>query len=74
MKLSMMLGKYTRFRRKLLHMTQKDLAKRSGLSRATIVQLEAAGMNLSIDNMQSILKALVATPRYFIDFTEKETR
>ena len=58
-----------RIRRERLKMTQEDLAKKTGLSRATISALENGGKaDVKISTIKALAEALKCKPSYlFLD-------
>lgn len=56
-------------RRKALKLTQEDVAKRAGMTRANYAHIERGRHNPSIDQMKEIAKALKVKPD--LNFFEK---
>src|SRR5690554_7480793 len=52
------LGKNIRFFREKIELTQQELADRSGVSRRTIIALEADQINISLAKLDAIANAL----------------
>lgn len=57
-------------RRKALKLTQEDVAKRAGMTRANYAHIERGRHNPSIEQMKSIAKALKVKPD--LDFFEND--
>ena len=66
-------GKRIATRRKLVDISQKDLAERVGLEPNTISKIESSGAGLSIESLMSISKILGVVPNYVLCGTEVTT-
>ena len=66
-------GKRIATRRKLLNISQKDLAERVGLEPNTISKIESSGGGLSVESLMSISKVLKVDPNYVLCGTEVTT-
>ena len=55
-----LIGKFIQYKRDQLEMTQDELAKNAGVSRATLwkIEKEEDGLNMSIDTLLKLLKAM----------------
>ena len=52
--------------RDMLDISQEDLAKRTGMSRPTIANIEVGRQRLLLDQIETIAKALGTTPKAFL--------
>lgn len=67
------LGDIVKYRRRWLGMTQEDLAKKAGLGRTTITNIEAGRQGIAFKNLRALAKALDGTIDQIIPALEEDT-
>ncbi|HZE87109.1 MAG TPA: helix-turn-helix transcriptional regulator [Methylomirabilota bacterium] len=70
-RLFIIIGENIKKYRKKLSQTQEDLAEKTGLSRASIANIETARQHLTIETLWDIAKALETDPHVLLPSTEE---